>query len=288
MDFRDKDGRPLIKWDDPESTFDAWKECSRGRPCDYTELSYDKLRAGSGIQWPCNDEHPDGTERLYADGNFNTETDNCETYGRDLLTGAEGTEVEHRGQAPAGRAFLLTARYQSSHEEPGKAYPFRYTTGRTVYHFHTRTKTVRAKQLQSAAPDAWVELSPADAESLRVGEGDVVRVESPRGRLEAKARISGIREGVVFAPFHYGYFDSDGLDGRPRAANELTITEWDPASKQSLYKVGAVRVTKISGSGGTPAPAPTTTASAPTSGVSMAGTMGGRDAEIRETVGKEG
>ena len=53
----------------------------------------------------------------------------------------------------------------------------------------------------------------------------------PRGRLEAKARISGIKEGVVFAPFHYGYFDSDVPDGHPRAANELTMTEWDPASK---------------------------------------------------------
>jgi anaerobic selenocysteine-containing dehydrogenase len=293
MDFRDKDGQPLIKWDDPESAFEAWKECSRGRPCDYTGFSYDKLRDGSGIQWPCNDEHPEGTERLYAEGNFNTEADYCETYGRDLLTGAESTEMEHRAQAPAGRAFLLTAEYQPPHEEPDEAYPFRYTTGRTVYHFHTRTKTARVPQLQNAAPDAWVELSPADAESLGVGEGDVVRVESPRGRLEAKARISGIREGVVFAPFHYGYFDNDGLDGSPRAANELTITEWDPASKQPLYKAGAVRVTKISDSGGTPAPAPTTTASAPISDVSLAGTVGGRDAEVRETevreaMGKEG
>ena len=59
----------------------------------------------------------------------------------------------------------------------------------------------------------------------------MVRLEPPRGRLEAKARISGIKEGVVFAPFHYGYFDSDGPDGHPRAANELTMTEWDPASK---------------------------------------------------------
>src|SRR5918993_562940 len=288
MDFRDKDGHPLIKWDDPESAFEAWKECSRGRPCDYTGITYDKLRGGSGVQWPCSDEHPDGTERLYADGNFNTETDFCETYGRDLLTGAESTVIEHRALAPAGRAFLLAAEYQPPHEEPDEEYPFSYTTGRTIYHFHTRTKTARAPQLQGAAPDVWVELSPTDAESLGVGEGDLVRVESPRGRLEAKVRISGIKEGVVFVPFHYGYFDSDGLDGRPRAANELTITEWAPASKQPLYKVGAVRVTKISGSGGTPAPAPTTTASAPTSGVSMAGTMGGRDAEIRETVGKEG
>jgi ferredoxin-nitrate reductase len=288
MDFKDKDGQPLIKWDDPESAFEAWKECSRGRPCDYTGLSYDKLRDGSGIQWPCNDEHPEGTERLYADGNFNTETDYCETYGRDLLTGAENTEMEHRAQAPAGRAFLLAAEYQPPHEEPRDEYPFSYTTGRTIYHFHTRTKTARAPQLQGAAPDVWVEIHPSDADDLGVGEGDLVRVESPRGRLEARARISGIKEGLVFVPFHYGYFDSDGLDARPRAANELTITEWDPASKQPLYKVGAVGVTKVATSDGTPAPAPTNTASAPTSAGSVAETAGGEAAEVDETVGEEG
>nr|WP_207956102.1 molybdopterin dinucleotide binding domain-containing protein [Rubrobacter marinus] len=38
----------------------------------------------------------------------------------------------------------------------------------------------------------------------------MVRVESPRGAMEARARVSGIREGVVFAPFHYGYFDTEG------------------------------------------------------------------------------
>jgi ferredoxin-nitrate reductase len=285
MDFRDRDGQPLIKWDDPESAFEAWKECSRGRPCDYTGLSYDKLRGGSGVQWPCNDEHPDGTERLYADGNFNTETDYCETYGRDLLTGAESTAMEHGALAPAGRAFLLAAEYQPPHEQPKEEYPFSYTTGRTIYHFHTRTKTARAPQLQKAAPDAWVEIHPSDADNLGVGEGDVVRVESPRGQLEAKARISGIKEGVVFAPFHYGYFDES--DGHPRAANELTITEWDPASKQPLYKVGAVRVTKIADAGGTPAPAPTTTASVPASEDQVPETTGGRDAEVEETAGKE-
>src|ERR687889_97961 len=238
MDFRDKDGQPLIKWDDPESCFEAWKECTRGRPCDYTGLSDDKLRGGSGIQWPCTDEHLDGTERLSADGHFNTETNYCETYGRDLLTGAESTEMEHTALAPSGRAFLLAAEYQPPHEESTEEYPFSYTTGRTIYHFHTRTKTARAPQLQNAAPEVWVELSPADAGSLGVEEGDVVRVESPRGQLEARARISSIKEGVLFAPFHYGYFDEP--DGQPRAANELTMTKWDPASKQPLYKVGAV------------------------------------------------
>ena len=77
------------------------------------------------------------------------------------------------------------------------------------------------------------------------------------------------------------------MDGRQRAANELTITEWDPASKQPLYKVGAVRVTKIADAGGTPSAAPTTTASAPISGVSVPATAGGEDAEVKETVAKE-
>jgi len=60
-----------------------------------------------------------------------------------------------------------------------------------------------------------------------------------------------------------------------RAANELTITEWDPVSKQPLFKVGAVRVTKVAGSAGESAPAPTNTASAPASNGSMPETTGG-------------
>ena len=97
-----------------------------------------------------------------------------------------------------------------------------------------------------------MELSAADAERHGIAEGDLVAVESPRGRIEARARITGIVEGTVFAPFHYGYFDTGGSgpDGRPRAANELTLTEWDPVSKQPNYKVCAVRVTRLAGGEG--------------------------------------
>ncbi len=287
MDFRDNDGRPLIKWEHPEEAFEAWKECTRGHFCDYTGLTYEKLRGGSGIQWPCNEDHPEGTERLYADADFNTYTQTCETYGHDLLTGAATTEADHRALAPNGRAFLKAAEYTPPHEEPREEYPFRLVTGRTIYHFHTRTKTARAPQLQDAAPDAWVEISPSDAAALGVGEGDVVRVESPRGAMEAKARVSGIREGVIFAPFHYGYFDQTGDEGPdrpPRAANELTITEWDPVSKQPLFKVGAVKVTKVAASEGAPAPAPTNTASAPVAKDSVPGTAGGARAEATEAL----
>ncbi|HWT21958.1 MAG TPA: molybdopterin-dependent oxidoreductase [Solirubrobacteraceae bacterium] len=277
MDFRDRDGAPLIWWHDPESAFEAWKRCSAGRPCDYTGITYERLRGATGIQWPCSAEAPDGTERLYTDGRFSTDPDVTETYGHDLKTGAAFTAEEHAAKHPDGRAFLLAVDYRPSPEVPSDEFPLLLTTGRTVYHFHTRTRTARAPQLQAAAPEVWVELAPGDAADLAVEEGDVVRVESPRGAIEGPARITGIRPGAVFVPFHYGSWDVDG-DGAPRAANELTITAWDPVSKQPVFKVAAVRVTRVAAATG-PAPAPTTGASAPLPEARVAPTTGAAAAE---------
>ena len=83
------------------------------------------------------------TERLYADGHFNTDPDDCETYGRDLVTGgAAHTRQEYRADRPrtAGRS----SRPPSTAVPPKSrrtTIPLLLTTGRTVYHFHTRTKT---------------------------------------------------------------------------------------------------------------------------------------------------
>jgi ferredoxin-nitrate reductase len=104
MDFRDKSGQPLIKWRDPQGAFDAWRECSRGRPCDYSGLSYSKLEETDGIQWPCTDGAPAGTPRLYTNGVFNTAADYCELYGHDLVTGAEISPQQYRASDPQGRA----------------------------------------------------------------------------------------------------------------------------------------------------------------------------------------
>ena len=278
MDFRDKDGAPLIGWHDPESAFEAWKACTAGRPCDYTAMGYDQLRGGSGVQWPCNAENPDGTERLYTDGVFNTDPELCESYGHDLQTGAANSEQDYRAKEPRGRAFLHAAPYVPSPEVTSEELPLLLTTGRTLYQFHTRTKTARAPQLQGAAPEAWVEVSPPDAESLGIGEGDRVRVESPRGALELPARITPIRPGTVFVPFHYGAWDT----GRSRAANELTLTSWDGVSKQPIFKVAAVRLAKVADGGGVPAPAPTTTGSMPVVTDGVPATAGGPDAEADE------
>ena len=175
MDFRDKDSQPLIKWRTPEEAFEAWKACSRGRPCNYTGLSYEKLSKGSGIQWPCNDEHPDGEPRPYKSLVFPTDADYCETFGHDLITGGVVPPEKYRANNPRGRAILKPAKYVPPTEEPDKQYPFFLTTGRLVHHFHTRTKTGRAEKLQAASLDAFVQIAPEDATHLRLRDGDWIR-----------------------------------------------------------------------------------------------------------------
>src|SRR3569832_2244296 len=242
MHFRDKDGAPLIKWHDPEGAFEAWTACSRGRPCDYSGLTYAKLPGGSGIQWPSNEEFPDGRERLYGDRRIATTLEVAESYGHDLVTGAAYNAEQFKAQQADGRALLRAADYQPPHEVPDDDYPYWLTTGRVVYHFHTRTKTGHAAALRAAAPDAYVQMADADAARLGIREGDTVVVESRRGRIEVPARIGDIATGQVFVPYHYGYWDEPG---RARAANELTLYEWDPVSKQPHFKYAAVRMAKM-------------------------------------------
>ncbi|MFF5896902.1 molybdopterin oxidoreductase family protein [Streptomyces argenteolus] len=283
MDFRDKDGGPLISWRDPESAFEAWKRCSAGRPCDYTGLTYAKLREVGGIQWPVDGTAPGGTERLYTDGINWAHPETCETYGKDLITGAADSETDYRAHNPDGKAMIKAAEYLPAHETPDERYPFQLTTGRTLYHFHTRTKTGRAPQLNNAAPEVWVEMSQTDAAGHQLHEGDLVEVRSPRGALRGRVRVTGIRPGLLFVPFHYGYWDTPSGSGPDattpgRAANESTITDWDPASKQPLFKTAAASLTLVERSGGERAPAPTTTASAPAGATGVPPTVGGTDA----------
>ena len=242
MDFRDKDGAPLIKWDNAEGAFESWKECSRSRPCDYSGLNYEKLSGGSGIQWPCTDQYPDGCERLYTDGIFNTHADYCEIYGHDLVTGAAITPEEYRKNDPKGRAIIKSAEYVPPVEEPDDEYPLWLTTGRVVYHFHTRTKTARAEELNRAAPSAFAQISFEDAKENDISEGELVEVSSRRGAVQVRARLGDIEPGCVFLPFHFGKTDREN---ESQAANELTITAWDPVSKQPHFKFGAVKIRKI-------------------------------------------
>ncbi|HTM01902.1 MAG TPA: nitrate reductase [Vicinamibacterales bacterium] len=241
MNLRDRSGAPLIRYTDPEGAFNEWREVSRGCIPDYSGMTYEKLAGSGGIQWPCNDAHPDGTVRLYTDPHFPTEWQISESYEKDLETGHEHTLNEYRKKRdPRGRAVLVAADYQPPLDTTDDRFPLIAISGRQAYHWHTRTKTAKAPQLQEAAPAVFVAVNEADAEALGILDGDRVRIVSRRGSVVAPAKVGDVvPAGVVFVPFHYGDL------GQEHAANNLMPQTWDPVSKQPVQKSAAVRLERI-------------------------------------------
>ena len=133
MGFRDKDGAPLIKWDTPEEAFEAWKACTRGRPCDYTGLSYEKLSRATEFHGPATRPIPRESTGL-TKNSYSRRTPTLETFGHDLITGGLVSPEKYRANNPAGRAILKPADYVPPSESADKQYPYMLTTGRLVHH----------------------------------------------------------------------------------------------------------------------------------------------------------
>jgi anaerobic selenocysteine-containing dehydrogenase len=197
-------------WRGPQDAFEEWKRVSAGRLCDYSGLDYTLLETHGGIQWP----FPAGTtevttSRLYADGNFPTED---------------------------GKACLLPIEWEPFPEQPTEDYPFVLNTGRTVEHWHTRTKTAQVAILQHLSPNAWLEMNPRDAEALKFLPHAHVDIVSKRGRTSGvELRITEIiAPGQVFMPFHFAETN----------VNEVTQSAFDPFSREPNYKQCAVRIEK--------------------------------------------
>ena len=240
MGLKDRDGNPLIAYTTTEECFEEWKNVSRGRPCDMTGITYDKLEKYNGLRWPINEEHPEGTTRLYTDFKFNTETEYTQSFTKHQFTGRPLTKKEYDMKNPNGRAILYPSIYSPPAEQPTKEYPMWLTTGRLVWHWHTRTKTARSPFLHVAAPRGYVEINEADAELLSLLPGELIRISSPRGWIEVPARIGNVvQKGLVFVPFHFGSWE------RREAANELTADFTDPLSKQPTFKQSACKIEKL-------------------------------------------
>ncbi|SHH55508.1 formate dehydrogenase major subunit [Sporobacter termitidis DSM 10068] len=162
---------------------------------------------GDGIQWPCPSEDHPGTQILHKDGNF--------TRGKGLLVPLEWTP-------PA--------------EVPDAEYPFVLSTGRRLYHYHTRTQTGRAKGLNDLLPEEYADISDIDAGRMGIADGEKIRVWSRRGSVEVTARVSErIQPGLVWMAFHY----------REGNANWLTNKAYDRVTMTPEYKACAVNISKL-------------------------------------------
>ena len=239
LGFRDRDGAPLVGFAEPREAFEEWRRVSKGRPCDYSGMSYDLILEMGAVRWPCNERYPRGCERLYEDLKFWTGIDECESYGADFLTGNKLTGDEYRRVDPNGKAFLKPAHWRPQPNPVSDEFPFTLITGRVVYHFHTRTKTGRSQVLNRRAPHPYVEINPVDAARLEIGLGDRIEMTSAHGRIEATAMVvDTVRSGELFMPFHYGQGDE--------AANQHTWYARDPVSHQPQLKSSPVAIRRLS------------------------------------------
>ena len=172
----------------------------------YAGISYDRLRAGEHLHWPCPDEdHP-------------------------------GTPILHAGRFARGKGAFHPVEYRPPDETAGGDYPLTLTTGRVLAHFHSISMTGRSEGLLGLEPECFVEINASDARGLEVEDGEYVRVSTRRGEVQARARVgSRVPGGTIFMPFHFG----------DQPANRLTNPAVDPDAKIPEYKVCGARVEKI-------------------------------------------
>jgi formate dehydrogenase major subunit len=181
----------------------VWDEI-RGVWPDVRGITYTRLDDDGGLCWPCPSEHHPGTQVLY-DSRF-----------------------------PHGRAALRTIDFRPTLECVTAEFPFLLTTGRTLYQFNAGTMTGRS-QMKQLRPSDVLEIAPADAARLDVGDGDRVTLRSRYGKAVVPVTCSPwMKSGELFATFH-----------DPAVfLNEITGPYRDAIVGAPEYKVTAVRIEK--------------------------------------------
>ena len=187
----------------------VWDELRSLSPM-HAGMSYARLEALHGIQWPCPDEEHPGSPYLH---------------GRLWQVPLVGP-----------RAAFFPTEQVAPMDPLDASFPLRLTTGRRLESFNTGVQS--GGYGWPHARGETVDLSPEDACRLGVMEGEQVRVVSRRGAVEAPVRLdAGLRPGLAFMTFHF----PDAVD-----TNILTINATDPKSGTAEFKVAAIRVEKLS------------------------------------------
>jgi len=175
-----------------------------GTLADLSDAEYDALQP---IQWPVNNQAPEGTTRLFADGRFFT---------------------------PSGRARLLPIAPQPPHQQPVPEYPLLVNSGRIRDQWHTMTRTGRAARLLQHHAEPFIEMHPQDARQYGVTHLQLAELYNDLGRYRGRVRVSDrLRPGEVFIPMHWNrQFTGRGCSG------SLFQAVVDPVSGQPESKQG--------------------------------------------------
>ncbi len=184
---------------------EVWDELRALSPM-HAGMSYERLDALGGIQWPCPDlEHP----------------------GTQFLHGWLWEDPLPRDPAP-----FIPTEWVPPVDELSEAYPIRLTTGRRLDSYNTGVQSGGfASPIRAGGT---IEIAAEDGATIGVAEGDIVRVSSRRGSIEVPVAFHhSLRPGLAFMAFHF----PDDAD-----VNLLTIDAWDPKSGTAEFKATAVRI----------------------------------------------
>ena len=200
MDLANAMGCPM----DYQHPSEIMDEIARLTPT-FHGVSYAKLDAQGSLQWPCNDQAPDGTPTMHVD------------------------------EFVRGKGYFALTEYLATQERANRRFPLLLTTGRILSQYNVGAQTRRTENSAWHAEDI-LEIHPHDAEERGIAEGDWVGIASRVGNTVLHARLSErVKPGVVYTTFHHPV----------SGANVITTDNSDWATNCPEYKVTAVEVAKV-------------------------------------------
>jgi formate dehydrogenase major subunit len=168
-------------------------------------VSYKRLDEEGSLQWPCNDEAPNGTPIMHID------------------------------EFVRGQGYFAVTEYVATDEKVNKRFPLLLTTGRVLTQYNVGAQTRRTDNLYWHEEDV-LEIHPHDAEDRGISQGDLVKISSRAGETTLTANITDrVQDSVVYTTFHHP----------ETGANVITTDNSDWATNCPEYKVTAVQVSKV-------------------------------------------
>ncbi|WP_017463867.1 formate dehydrogenase subunit alpha [Dyella ginsengisoli] len=168
-------------------------------------VSFEKIDRLGSVQWPCNEDHP------------------------------EGTPVMHVDEFVRGKGRFMLTEYVPTREKVNAEHPLILTTGRILSQYNVGAQTRRTENSLWHEEDR-LEIHPHDAEERGIKDGDWVGISSRSGETVLRAKVADrMQPGVVYTTFH---FPGSG-------ANVITTDNSDWATNCPEYKVTAVQVTRV-------------------------------------------
>ena len=181
-------------------------EIARTTPS-FAGVSFAALEALGSIQWPCNEQAPEGTPVMHIDGFVR------------------------------GRGRFMISHYVPTDEKTGPRFPLLLTTGRILSQYNVGAQTRRTANAEWHEEDV-LEIHPHDAEVRGVKQGDWVKLASRAGETTLRAKLTDrVAPGVVYTTFHHP----------TTQANVITTDHSDWATNCPEYKVTAVQVSPSNG-----------------------------------------